>query len=57
MKTLSSNLDPRSDAFRRNAGLNSHLAGELREKVAKAALGGPQSLARPPRRPGQAFAA
>src|SRR5687767_14325963 len=43
MKTLASNLDPRSDGFRRNAELNGQLALDLREKVAEAALGGPQA--------------
>ena len=43
MTPLSSALDPRSDAFRKNAELNARLAGELHAKVAQAALGGPQS--------------
>src|SRR5690606_18301931 len=39
---LKSVADPGSEAYRRNAELNERLAGELRERLATAALGGPE---------------
>jgi 3-methylcrotonyl-CoA carboxylase beta subunit len=43
MPELKSVLDPRSEAFRANAAHNLGLVRELRERVAEAALGGPES--------------
>jgi 3-methylcrotonyl-CoA carboxylase beta subunit len=43
MPRLSSAIDPKSPDFARNAALNRGLAAELRERVATAALGGPES--------------
>ncbi len=39
---LTSQIDPRSDAFRRNHDLNSRLAEDLKDRVATAGLGGPE---------------
>jgi 3-methylcrotonyl-CoA carboxylase beta subunit len=41
--TLTSLVDPASEAFQANAAHNRALAAELRDKLAKAALGGPDS--------------
>jgi 3-methylcrotonyl-CoA carboxylase beta subunit len=43
MPRLKSAIDPKSDAFRRNAELNLGLAAMLRARVAEAALGGPET--------------
>ena len=43
MPKLSTTVDKSSEAFARNAAVNQGLAAELRERVAKAALGGPES--------------
>jgi 3-methylcrotonyl-CoA carboxylase beta subunit len=43
MSRLTSTVDPNSEAFKKNAEANQALAAELREKVAKAALGGPEA--------------
>jgi 3-methylcrotonyl-CoA carboxylase beta subunit len=43
MSRLNSTVDPNSEAFKKNAEANQALAAELREKVAKAALGGPEA--------------
>ena len=40
MPRLTSDLDPNSEAFRNNVAVNAALAAELRERTAKAALGG-----------------
>jgi 3-methylcrotonyl-CoA carboxylase beta subunit len=40
MPRLTSDLDPNSDAFRNNVAVNAALAAELRERTAKAGLGG-----------------
>jgi len=42
MSKLVSALDTASDAFKSNAAVNAALAGQLRERVARAALGGPE---------------
>src|SRR6476660_5708154 len=42
METLATRLDPASESFRANREEQSSLAGELRKKLADAALGGPQ---------------
>ena len=48
MARLSSTINIASEAFRRNAEINKALAAQLRERVAQAALGGPESArARP----------
>src|ERR1700761_3526026 len=46
MPRLSSAVDPKSEAFVRNAELNHTLAATLRERVAEAALGGPEASRR-----------
>ncbi|HXQ17715.1 MAG TPA: carboxyl transferase domain-containing protein [Caulobacteraceae bacterium] len=46
MPRLKSAIDPRSDAFVRNAELNLALAQTLRTRVAEAALGGPEASRR-----------
>ncbi len=43
MPRLKTAIDPKSDAFARNAELNLALAQELRGRVAEAALGGPEA--------------
>src|SRR5581483_3115601 len=43
MPKLASEIDPKGEAFRRNAEINTRLAAELRERVAQAALGGPEA--------------
>jgi 3-methylcrotonyl-CoA carboxylase beta subunit len=43
MPRLSSAVDPRSETFQRNAVVNRALAAELRQRIAKAALGGPEA--------------
>ena len=43
MTTLNTLIDTNSDSFRANAAHNRALAGELRERVAKAALGGSEA--------------
>jgi len=43
MTTLSTLVDPSSEGFRANAAHNRALAGELRDRVAKAALGGSEA--------------
>jgi 3-methylcrotonyl-CoA carboxylase beta subunit len=43
MTTIASLIDPSSEAFRANAAHNRALAGELRERVTKAALGGSEA--------------
>ncbi|MCC7268479.1 MAG: methylcrotonoyl-CoA carboxylase [Caulobacteraceae bacterium] len=43
MTRLSTALDPRSEAFQANDALNRRLAAELRDNVAKTALGGSQA--------------
>src|SRR5580704_6517358 len=43
MPRLSSAIDPKSPDFARNAALNRGLAAELRQRVATAALGGPEA--------------
>jgi 3-methylcrotonyl-CoA carboxylase beta subunit len=43
MPRLSSALDPKSEIFRRNAETNRALVARLRERVATAALGGPEA--------------
>ncbi len=40
MPRLTSDLDPNSEAFRNNVAVNAALAAELRERTARAALGG-----------------
>src|SRR6478735_3774286 len=42
METLATRLDPASESFRANREEQSSLAGELRKKLADAALGGPR---------------
>jgi len=42
MSRLTSTVDPGSESFRKNAEANRALAQELRDKVAQAALGGPE---------------
>jgi 3-methylcrotonyl-CoA carboxylase beta subunit len=44
MVRLTSAIDPESEPFRRNAAVNSALAAQLRERVAQAALGGPEPI-------------
>src|SRR5271163_1181534 len=46
MPRLSTAIDPKSDAFARNDELNRALAATLRERVAEAALGGPEASRR-----------
>ena len=46
MPRLGSAIDIKSEAFRRNAELNRALAAELRQRVAQAALGGPEASRR-----------
>src|SRR5580704_8770119 len=46
MPRLSTAIDRKSDAFVRNAELNRALAATLRERVAAAALGGPEASRR-----------
>jgi 3-methylcrotonyl-CoA carboxylase beta subunit len=46
MPRLTSAIDVKSDAFRRNSELNRGLAETLRERVANAALGGPEASRR-----------
>ncbi|ATQ42627.1 carboxyl transferase domain-containing protein [Caulobacter mirabilis] len=43
MPRLSTTVDPKSEGFRKNLAVNEALAEELRQNVAKAALGGPES--------------
>ena len=43
MPKLATVVDPKSEAFARNAEVNRALAEELRRRVAEAALGGPES--------------
>ncbi len=43
MPKLATAIDPKSEAFARNAEVNRALAAELRERVAQAALGGPET--------------
>ena len=43
MPQFSSSIDPRSEAFIANAGVNRRLNDELRSRVAGAALGGPEA--------------
>ncbi|WP_333585771.1 carboxyl transferase domain-containing protein [Phenylobacterium sp.] len=43
MSRLASNIDPRSEAFRANDQVNRALAEDLRARLAKAALGGPEA--------------
>ena len=43
MPKLSTTVDKSSEAFARNAAVNTALVEELRQRVAKAALGGPES--------------
>ncbi|WP_323961219.1 methylcrotonoyl-CoA carboxylase [Arthrobacter sp. JZ12] len=43
METLASQVDPGSDAFRQNEAGQRALAEELRDRLAKTALGGPES--------------
>src|SRR5688500_16162140 len=43
MTTLMTRIDPAGEAARRNAAEHAGLIGELREKLAAAALGGPAS--------------
>ncbi len=43
MRKLTSAIDPTSETFAANAKVNRALADELRERAAKAALGGPQA--------------
>jgi 3-methylcrotonyl-CoA carboxylase beta subunit len=43
MPKLATEIDPRSEAFARNAAVNRALAESLRERVAEAALGGPEA--------------
>jgi 3-methylcrotonyl-CoA carboxylase beta subunit len=43
MPQLKSSIDPRSDAFQKNAAHNRALVGELKARTAQAALGGPES--------------
>ncbi|GAB4356265.1 MAG: carboxyl transferase domain-containing protein [Gammaproteobacteria bacterium] len=42
MTTIKTTLDPRTDEYKRNAEHNRALVQELRERVAKAGLGGPE---------------
>jgi 3-methylcrotonyl-CoA carboxylase beta subunit len=44
MTRLSSIIDPASEIFQRNAAVNQALAAQLRERVAAAALGGPEPI-------------
>jgi 3-methylcrotonyl-CoA carboxylase beta subunit len=46
MPRLTTAIDPRSEAFARNAGVNRALAETLRQRVAEAALGGPEASRR-----------
>ena len=46
MPRLTTAVDPKSDAFARNAAVNRALAEELRGRVAEAALGGPSRRTR-----------